>query len=245
MLYEVITRMTFVLIINIVILFFIDYYYPGFTDQYDNEQARIVDVYSGLLMYAAIIFVLMSAAKQNYLREYEKAKKSDMLKSAFLANMSHEIRTPMNAIVGFSGLLNDADITEEKRRHYIGIINDNSASLARLVEDIIDISKIESNQMTISPRSTIIGEMLEKQRITFLQALVTQQKPKIALRLTLPPHDFSISTDPNRIQQIVSNLLDNAVKFTFKGEIHFGCEIKENHILFFVEDTGIGIKKVV
>ncbi|MBN3034381.1 MAG: PAS domain S-box protein [Bacteroidales bacterium] len=176
----------------------------------------------------------------------ERAEESDRLKTAFLANMSHEIRTPMNAIVGFSQLLGDTDLSVESRNEYISLISENSQILLKLIEDIIDVAKIEAEQVNIvkSPCQVnrIIDELLEHYRIEAAR----MGKEHVVLKPMKEMDDpgFSVITDPLRFRQIFSNLIDNALKFTDKGWICVGYEMKgDDDISFFVEDTGIGLSE--
>lgn len=173
----------------------------------------------------------------------EKAEESDRLKTAFLANMSHEIRTPMNAIVGFSDLLaNMPDaFTDDERKKYIRHITNSSDQLLRLIDDIIDIAKIEAQQLKIVHEKCFINQMLDELKDEAESKLVFDNV-EIKVVKNIPYEDFSIISDDFRIKQILNNLLANAIKFTEEGEIIIGYEItKEREIKFFVKDTGTGI----
>lgn len=174
----------------------------------------------------------------------EKAEESDRLKTAFLSNMSHEIRTPMNAIVGFSDLLNDASLGQEERSEFIAQINMGAENLMHLIDDIIDISKIESGQIKINAQDCDINELLKEQLVMFRQNLDRLDKTHLDLRLNWkwPDRNLTLKTDPFRVKQILSNLLNNAVKFTEEGYIETGIEqTGEKLVRFYVKDTGIGI----
>lgn len=177
----------------------------------------------------------------------EKAEESDKLKSAFLSNMSHEIRTPMNAILGFSTLLSDASLTEAEKSEYVQIIKERGNDLMRIIDDIIDVAKIESGQVKIEIKECFVNVLLTAIHVTLNEVKRKQAKNKIVLNC-LPGNtdkDFSILTDSNRLRQIMTNLIENALKFTEEGFIEFGYQIKnegiEPLIEFFVRDTGIGI----
>jgi PAS domain S-box-containing protein len=174
----------------------------------------------------------------------EKAEQADKLKSVFLANMSHEIRTPMNAIVGFSEILSDKQLSHEEREEFIKYISQGSDTLMNLIEDIIDITKIEAGQITINYSTCSVTELMEELYAIFLKVKNKGDKKHLDLKLSKPVIDssLSISTDPARVKQILSNLLGNALKFTEKGMIEFGFKIKNSNTLqFFVKDTGFGI----
>jgi PAS domain S-box-containing protein len=175
-----------------------------------------------------------------------EAEESDRLKTAFLANMSHEIRTPMNSIIGFSNLLNEPELNQEKKEQYLQHILKSSNLLLNLIDDIIDISKIEAGQININPVGCQINEILKD---LFFSTRDTLKNDNIEMRLNLPADSdgYSLKTDPLRLRQILTNLLGNALKFTEKGFIELGYTIKKGEpkltIEFYVKDTGIGIPK--
>ncbi|RPH34273.1 MAG: response regulator [Bacteroidales bacterium] len=173
----------------------------------------------------------------------DKAEESDMLKTAFLANMSHEIRTPMNAIVGFSNLLEHETLPEE-RMEYVKQINSNADILMNLINDIIDISMIESGQIKTNITSVSISALLNELLALFEMEKHKINKSHISIMLDYNHNleSLEILTDSNRLKQVLSNIISNALKFTHKGSIVIG--FKQNNpykTLFFVKDTGIGI----
>ena len=175
----------------------------------------------------------------------EKAEESDRLKSSFLANLSHEIRTPMNAIVGFSDLLNDPTLSEEIRTEYLTIIQNCGINLVSIIEDLIEMSKIDSKQ--IAPNivsidlSRCIKELYETIKVTI--------PPEKELELYFVENNDvihkNILTDVIKLKQVIVNLISNAIKYTEKGTVTFGYQINElnNTIVFSVTDTGLGIDK--
>lgn len=173
----------------------------------------------------------------------EKAEEADKLKSAFLANMSHEIRTPMNAIIGFSDLLADPSLKPSDVGFYTGIIKERCSNLLQIVNDILDISRIEANLIILKEKSFSVNSMLEELYIIYAQKLINENKFQIVLSLSKeqPDEDSEIIADELRLKQILSNLLDNAIKFTKEGEIEFGYTTMDGFLHFFVRDTGIGI----
>jgi signal transduction histidine kinase/ActR/RegA family two-component response regulator len=183
----------------------------------------------------------------NLIKEKEKAEESDKLKSAFLANMSHEIRTPMNSILGYSELLSDKDITEEERARFSVIIANSSNQLMQLINDIIDISKLEANQLKVFLSECNLNEICRNCYYTFINSDLLKAKPGLSLVLNLEDKFAYVQavTDANRLQQVLINLINNAIKFTESGSIEFGYRIlpdSENPLLqFYVKDSGIGI----
>lgn len=169
--------------------------------------------------------------------EMQKAREADMLKSTFLANMSHEIRTPLNTIVGFSGILAEMD-DEEEKDEYVKIINQNCDLLLRLITDILDFSKIESGVMDYSLTDVNIKEIYREQYK--VHSLKVQEGVAMICDLDALP-DKILYTDPKRVTQVISNLLSNAIKFTEQGHISLSYSVKEDHVLFEVSDTGIGV----
>ena len=172
----------------------------------------------------------------------EKAEVSNRLKSAFLANMSHEIRTPMNAILGFSELLKQPELTDEKQEKYFEIIKKSGGRLLNVINDIIDISKVESGQMEI-----LISEFNILEQIKEVHALFnTEAKAKgilLQLKNSLPSNEITIKSDNHKINAILVNLVKNAIKYCDEGTIEIGVEKKDSNLEFYVNDTGIGIDK--
>lgn len=171
----------------------------------------------------------------------EHAEESDQLKSAFLANMSHEIRTPLNGILGFTELLKMSDVTPEEQNAYLDIIKKGGDRMLNIINDIIDISRIESGQMKISVSKTNLNEQIESIS-SFFKPEAETKGISLTYKITLSSEDATINSDPDKIYAILSNLVKNAIKFTSSGSIEFGYEKKDNWLEFFVKDTGLGIR---
>jgi PAS domain S-box-containing protein len=173
----------------------------------------------------------------------EKAEESDRLKSAFLANMSHEIRTPMNGIMGFSSMLADSSLQNDVRDAYVKIVNSSCDQLLHIVNDIIDISKIEAGQIDLSQTSFELKELFDE--VISLYSPSAKEKG-INLILEAFPEILSgrqkMLSDRTKLRQVLENLLSNAVKFTHSGKIVVRCGLKDDYLKVDVEDTGIGIK---
>lgn len=171
----------------------------------------------------------------------EKAKQSEELKTAFLANMTHEIRTPLNAIMGFSSLLTDEDVKmgSDEAKEYSNIINKNGQHLLTLVSDILDLSRIESNEMVFNMQRYSLNALLTD--IYKVQSL--RMTPEVELILQIPEYNTYLTTDNTRLTQVVNNLINNSRKFTKKGSIRFGYRLENDGriIYIFVRDTGCGM----
>ncbi len=170
------------------------------------------------------------------------AEESDRLKSAFLANMSHEIRTPMNGILGFVGLLKEPMLTGQQQKEYIDIIEKSGVRMLNIINDIIDISKIESGLMTIHKAASNINDQIDYV-FTFFKPEVEAKGMKLSCTKSLPSEASMIETDREKIFAILINLVKNAIKYSHEGYIEFGYVKKDDFLEFFVKDTGIGIPK--
>lgn len=174
-------------------------------------------------------------------RAKEKAEESDRLKSAFLANMSHEIRTPMNGILGFSELLKNPDLTGEQQKEYLGIIEKSGARMLNIINDIVDISKIEAGLMNLDISATDINDQLSY-IYSFFRPEVERKGISFAVSHFLPDEDCLVYTDREKTYAVLTNLVKNAIKYTETGRIEIGCISKGDYFEFFVRDTGIGIR---
>jgi len=188
----------------------------------------------------------------SYLKKIEndlkKAKQdaeiANNYKNHFLANMSHEIRTPINTIIGFSELIKNEKLTLEKRNKFSDIIEENSQALLRLIDDIIDVAKIEANELKIKKEACSLDDLFSELETIYINYLKRKQKSNLELRIQIPKeaHHDVIFTDPYRLKQILNNLFLNALKYTETGHIEIGYNIfNDNKLRFFVSDTGSGI----
>ncbi len=183
---------------------------------------------------------LRKIAEAELIAAKEKAEESDRLKTAFLHNVSHEIRTPMNAIIGFSALLSEPDTPEADRRQFIDIIFQSGSQLLSIINDIVDIANIESGQVKLNIKEMNLNSTLRSLNEQFSYKERTDVV-SINLDAGLPDQQSLIMTDSTKLIQILSNLINNATKFTKKGRIDFGYSLKDGYLEFFVKDTGIGI----
>ncbi|MFP4019132.1 MAG: response regulator [Bacteroidales bacterium] len=178
----------------------------------------------------------------------QKAEEADRIKSAFLANMSHEIRTPMNAILGFARLLKEPSLNKEQLHEYVDIINGRANHLLQIINDILDLSKIESDQLLISEEEFNLNQFLNEIYTVISNELKQAGNSDLDLYLRngLKEDDANIISDKTRLQQILFNLLNNAVKYTREGFVEFGYRMQDGKwgdLEFFVRDTGIGIEQ--
>ena len=209
---------------------------------------RIIPVYEGNKIYRLVGIATDITEQQKtedaLIASRENALESDRLKSAFLANISHEIRTPMNGIIGFSELLKAKKLSNESRSQYINIISKSSEQLLHIINDIVDISKIESNQIQIKPTDLSIKLLFSELELFYQKEKINIGKGNIQIYSEIDNEnpEIMIHTDESRLRQILMNLISNAFKFIDKGKINFGYKIVNNNTIeFFVKDTGIGI----
>lgn len=197
-------------------------------------------------------FIKQQEVNNELIKAKEKAEESDRLKSSFLSNMSHEIRTPLNAIVGFGDMLGNDDIADEDKVKFVPIIRENTNQLLHLIDDILDLSKMESNQLKIFKKECRVDKVLGYMADVFNNQKISLGKNEIDIRLKTEKriNELSIHTDPVRLQQVLNNLISNALKYTESGYIEIGYsietgkeKIKNRLVQFYVKDTGIGISE--
>lgn len=215
--------------------------YEGQTDSHILELnfnlIKRNDVVTAISVFGKDISEQKKAEKE-IIAAKEKAEESDRLKSAFLANMSHEIRTPLNSIIGFSDLLLDPFFDEEQQVEFVQTIKNNGNNLLTIISDIMDISKIESGQMTFRKQYFSVTKLI--QEIKNEQSPLIKDK-NLEIRIQIPEQDIDLECDQGRVKQILMNFVNNSIKFTEKGFIEIGCNLISGFIQFYVKDTGIGI----
>ncbi|BAX81170.1 hybrid sensor histidine kinase/response regulator [Labilibaculum antarcticum] len=208
----------------------------------DPNYLTQVQTYKGwfYVLVTGILFYLLLKKHLIKIRNAEKkARESDHLKTAFLQNISHEIRTPMNGIVGFAGLLKENDLTQDEKDMYLDIITKSSDQLLNVVNDVLDVSLIDSGNVIINKTQFNLNEFMNQ--IYSVHGTILSKDISLQLNNTLSGLDYIVFTDKIKLGQIFDNLISNAIKYTPKGLIEFGCEMKEDQLLFFVKDSGIGI----
>jgi PAS domain S-box-containing protein len=186
----------------------------------------------------------VAKARDEIIKAKDKAVEADRLKSLFLANMSHEIRTPMNAIIGFTNMLREDDITPEERNMFIDVIQSNGNALTSLIDSIVDFSKLETEQMSVSMGEFNFDTLFDSACDYTQNMLVSAEKSHIKLLRTKgSDNGIRIISDRHRLNQVLNHLISNAVKFTDNGEIEIGYNVLDSQLAIFVRDTGIGIPK--
>ncbi|MFA7359608.1 MAG: PocR ligand-binding domain-containing protein [Candidatus Kapaibacterium sp.] len=198
----------------------------------------------GSTLWHGIIYDITERKKteEELIRAKEKAEESDKLKSAFLANMSHEIRTPMNGILGFAQLLKEPKLTGEEQQSFINIIEKSGARMLNIINDIIDISKIESGLSIVKLSESNINQQIEY-IYTFFKPEADSKNLILSYNNSLPDAEAVIITDKEKLYAILTNLVKNSIKFSNRGTIKFGYKKNKDHLEFYVKDEGIGIPK--
>ncbi len=211
-----------------------------------NQAAHIIDhvgSYMELKRYALELeeqIQFRQKVECELIQAKEKAQESDRLKSAFLANMSHEIRTPMNGILGFAHLLKNANLSSKQQHRYIEIIEKGGMRMLNIINDIVDVSRIETGVMDVHLAESSINESLDY-LYRFFGPQVEEKRMQLVLSKTLPADQDMVITDREKLLAVLTNLIKNSIKFTNEGIIKYGCINKGEKMEFFVSDTGIGI----
>jgi len=220
-----------------------------------SEKIKWIDINSVLIDWdgkpASLSFLNDVTVKREDARQLvdakNKAEESDRLKTIFLANMSHEIRTPMNAILGFSDLLTMSDLDKTKQELYVNKIQTSGKQLLNIISDIVDTSKLEANQLNINKQNCKLYDIYKQSIEVLLNNSLYREKVNLEFQFDYPEkyQDIRVNIDPYRIQQVIDNFLNNAIKYSNSGMIVLGCDIVESeksiNIKTFVRDSGIGI----
>jgi signal transduction histidine kinase/CheY-like chemotaxis protein len=227
---------------------------PGVFDEFGNMDGKfcfldvrkspIVDENGKMvgIVGSARDVTLQKKSEVELIAAKERAEESDRLKSAFLANMSHEIRTPMNSILGFLSLMQETGASPSEQLEYFNVVKKGGERLMKTINDIIDISRIDSGQMQLNYSDTNVDEMNHIVLSLFQQEAQSKNLELIFLGME-PTENLLIQSDRNKFFAVLSNLIKNAIKYTKKGTISFGCTYDEDYLRYYVKDTGIGIPK--
>lgn len=234
----------FLYLANILLLYYLEFKMPGIFDEYENFDAQFFDHMVSMIIVTFAFIVLIRNLINVQLNEKEIAQESNRLKSTFLANTSHDLRAPVNSILSFSELINQEKLSNSEIGKYVKIIHSNSAQLLTLINDIFDISIIESNNIIINPQNININDALEEIYANAKRDIeISKKQIDLDVIFGLPLTQSVVYIDQVRIKQILTNLIQNAIKHTESGMIVFGYDkkIDTNELLFFVKDTGYGI----
>ncbi|MDX1828465.1 MAG: PAS domain S-box protein [Lutibacter sp.] len=215
---------------------------------YTNEKVYTQEDVESLELIAHQVSISIERKRheEELIKTKEKAEESDQLKTEFLNNMSHEIRTPLNGILGFSDLLNQQDLNDAKRKNYINIIQNSSHQLIRIMDDILEISLLGTKKVTVQENKICLNDFLTELFSVFNRKAQEKELP-LYLKKELSDNQSTIITDNSKLLKIMSNLLENALKFTNKGFIEIGYHLNKNtepsSLEIYVKDSGIGIQK--
>lgn len=204
-----------------------------------NEN--IINFFEGICLNIGTM-LMRKKIEEDLIKAKERAEKSEKLKIDFLSNMSHDLRTPINSIIGFSELLRNDNIKLVEKNEFLDIIIENGDILTNLINDIIDLTKIDTGNLKIQKSELNINKLIQELNVQYLNLI---KNKKIKLLNDTNPYDIFIFTDKYRLKQILMNLLSNAIKFTKKGYIKFGYTLLDDkNLKIYVKDTGIGISKI-
>jgi signal transduction histidine kinase/CheY-like chemotaxis protein len=211
----------------------------------NKKSIKELQATPGEFKYIGNLFEENSIQREQLEKAKEKAEESDSLKTSFLTNLSHEIRTPMNAILGFADLLNGKELSDKERSEYLNVIRKSGTNLVSIIDDLIEMSKIDANQIVPNYSSvsleSCVDELFESIKIT----IPSSKKIDFYIIKNYNPKKYNVFTDEIKLKQIITNLITNAIKFTDQGSVAFGYEIDEEkaEVKFIVKDSGLGISK--
>lgn len=228
-------------ILTTMLLFYIELNFPEYIVGYETEKLRYIDI----IIVSYLLYLLASPmllfGKKLFEKAKTKAEESERSKMEFLANISHDVRTPLNAIIGFSELLNSEEINEADRKVFIHTIKTNSENLLHMVNNILNLSQIDSGLLKVEKSYFNLNSFMNMIFQTY-NPLMVSDSVKLIMKNQISKENIEINSDQNLIYQVLTNLLNNSLKFTKEGEIIFGVKM-ENEIVFYVKDSGPGIAK--
>jgi hypothetical protein len=204
------------------------------------EYEALNEEYSGLNEEITESLERIKKMNEELMISKNKAEESDKLKTAFLANMSHEIRTPLNAILGFSAFLKNPEISKNRTDEFVDIIEASGQQLLTIINDILEISQIEAGHIKIHNEPVNISKLLNELFVRYSKE-ASSKNIDLVLNINKSSYDIITRTDPDRIRQVLSNLLNNAIKFTHEGRVEFAARTTNDQVILYVKDTGIGI----
>ncbi len=223
------------------LLFYIELNFPEYIVGYETEKLRYIDII--IVSYSLYLLAspMLLFGKRLFEKAKNKAEESERSKMEFLANISHNVRTPLNAIIGFTELLNSEGINEADRKVFIHTIKTNSENLLHMVNNILNLSQIDSGLLKVEKSHFNLNSFMNIIFQTY-NPLMISDSVKLIMKNEISKENIEINSDQNLIYQVLTNLLNNSLKFTKKGKIIFGVKM-ENEITFYVKDSGPGIPK--
>lgn len=228
----------FIAFLNLAILFIIELFVPPTTNQYHGKIDKLVDTYIVAFLSIILLLAVVGVFKKYYLRELSHAQESDKLKSAFLANLSHEIRTPLNSIIGFSSLMSE-DFSEDQKGEFLELIKDNGTQLCRLLDRLIIISKIESDNTKLTIRKCDLKDTFED---IYSEYYPSFSMKKLDFDYMLRGNSI-VYVDRKMLNLVLTELISNSLKFSNTGRTRFGSIVNSEQYIFFVKDSGLGIRE--
>ena len=239
-------RVAFIIytVISVVLGGVIEYNYPELVIGYTSHKQQVLDHIYTLILTILILVYIISYVREHYNKEKKGALAAEKLKSSFLTNMSHEIRTPLNAIVGYSQLLADDDYSKQEKEEQLDVVRDNAHILLNLIDDVLEMTRIEAGSIEIHNDQINVYEVMDGLYSKFSENFKLKNNSRITFtgNYDESAKEILIESDIIRVKQILSNVLNNAIKFTEHGNIIFGYSLnKKKSIEFHIIDSGIGI----
>ncbi|MFA9390072.1 MAG: sensor histidine kinase [Prolixibacteraceae bacterium] len=230
------------ILLNIIVLFIFELNNSDFIPKYESPDIRLFDIYIGTIFYVIIVAFFGSYAKTNYLKKYNEARESEDLKNKFLQNISHDIKTPINSILGFTQLLKDPLVSDNKRELAIKYIESSGHYLNSIINDLLEVLIIENNKTNVTNTRFDLNELLVQLHNELKVTIPPMQKVDLVNDSEKEQHEFMIISDRVKLKRIIINLINNAIKYTKTGSIHFGYQMNDPFtIQFHVKDSGKGI----
>ena len=235
----------FVIFTNLFLLVYVEYKFPFLIKTYDNEFERLMHIGIIFCICAFVTITFISTVFNNYKEQRRKTGYAEELNTAFLNNISHELRTPMNAIIGFSELLTSPGGNEPEQTIYLDYIRSSCDGLVSLIDNIINMARIESKQIRIKKTRINVSEVLEQIREHYQNIQPPHETKDIELVLNRKcvEEELCVETDEIFLKKILVSLIDNSLKYTHTGLVEFGAKRQSEKLLFYVKDTGIGISE--
>lgn len=231
-----------IILLNMMVLFYIDWKFPEILLYYESREVKLIDQYVGYLFFVIMVAFFSRFAKNNYLKKYEEARHSEEIKSQFLQNLSHDMKTPVNSILGFTQLLKDPGIDAQKKETSVKYIETNSQYMLSIINDLISLLSIDYKKVSMNETVFDLHQLLTNLRIEMEVTISPRQQVTLIYEQESSGQAMMIKTDEVKLKRILTNLINNALKFTKTGDINFGYQkLPDQLIKFHVSDTGKGI----